>query len=198
MKDRTFGKFSVRVTKYAAAEVAGWQQAGILPVVKHFPGHGSATADTHTAKATTPRLTQLRNRDWMPYKKLSSQTKLGVMVGHLRVPELGPQPASVNPRAIQALLRNQLGYHNNPVFSDSVSMKGVGLPMATAAERVIAAGGDVVVSVGAQSPAAMGQEFASMEARIMQAVKAGRISQGRINESVQRIVLNKNVDPCGL
>ena len=83
--NRAFSSDPKVVTEFAQAYVQGWESAGILPVLKHFPGHGSASGDTHKLNATTPALDVLRARDLLPYAALAG-TGVGVMVGHLDVP----------------------------------------------------------------------------------------------------------------
>ncbi len=70
---RSFSTDPNVVSAFASAYVKGWESAGVLPVLKHFPGHGSASADSHTAEAVTPPLSQLRQRDLLPYAALEGQ-----------------------------------------------------------------------------------------------------------------------------
>ena len=112
------------VTDYAGAYARGLRDAGLLPVLKHFPGHGHGSGDSHTGGVVTPPLADLQNNDLVPYRTLDAQAPVGVMVGHMQVPGLtGSDPASLSPAAY-ALLRSG-GYggppFNGPVFTDDLS-----------------------------------------------------------------------------
>ena len=94
-------------------------------MLKHFPGHGHGSGDSHTGGVVTPPLSQLQNDDLVPYRTLVTAAPVGVMVGHLQVPELtGNEPASLSRAAVQ-LLRTGTGYNgpafDGPVFSDDLS-----------------------------------------------------------------------------
>src|ERR1700753_3426591 len=96
--DRSFSPDPAVVTAYAGAYARGLRDAGLLPVLKHFPGHGHGSGDSHTGGVTTPPLDQLQNVDLVPYRTLVSAAPVGVMIGHLQVPGLtGDQPASLSP-----------------------------------------------------------------------------------------------------
>ncbi len=100
--DRSFGDDPAKVTDYAGAYARGLRDAGVLPVLKHFPGHGHGSGDSHTAGAvTTPPLAELQNNDLVPYRTLTTQPPVAVMVGHLEVPGLtGADPASLSPAGV--------------------------------------------------------------------------------------------------
>src|SRR6185369_9851785 len=96
--DRSFGSDPATVTDYAGAYARGLRDAGLLPVLKHFPGHGHGSGDTHTGSVVTPPIGDLQNDDLIPYRTLVSAAPVGVMVGHLEVPGLsGADPASLSP-----------------------------------------------------------------------------------------------------
>src|SRR5579884_683978 len=123
--DRSFGSDPAVVTAYAGAYARGLRDAGLLPVLKHFPGHGHGSGDSHTGAVTTPPLSELQRDDLVPYRTLVTASPVGVMIGHMQVPGLtGDQPASLSPAAVQ-LLRTGSGYgappFDGPVFSDDLS-----------------------------------------------------------------------------
>ena len=76
------------VTQYAGAYAKGLRDAGVLPVLKHFPGHGHASGDSHATGVVTPSLDELQNVDLVPYRTLVAQAPVGVMIGHMQVPGL--------------------------------------------------------------------------------------------------------------
>ena len=193
MGDRVFSTDPQVVADYATAYVRGWQRGGILPVLKHFPGHGSASADTHVAVARTPPLEELARRDLVPYRRLAGED-VGVMVGHLDVPGLtedGGGPASLSPAAITVLLRDQLGFAGHLVVTDALDMQAVAARamLPAAAEQAVAAGADVVVYA---DTAATPQVIA----RLVDAESAGRLPPGRLHQAARQVLATKGVDPC--
>lgn len=103
--DRAFSSDPAVAATYAAAFVAGMQDAGITPVIKHFPGHGRASGDSHTGGVVTPPLADLAATDLPPFGSAIIQGAPAVMVGHLQVPGLGDEslPATLNPAAYDLL-----------------------------------------------------------------------------------------------
>ena len=79
------------VTQYAGEYARGLRDAGVLPVLKHFPGHGRASGDSHKGWVVTPPLGDLKNLDLGPYRTLLAQLPVGVMIGHMQVPGLTGQ-----------------------------------------------------------------------------------------------------------
>ena len=71
--DRSFGSDPATVTDYAGAYARGLRDAGLLPVLKHFPGHGHGSGDSHTGGVTTPPIADLQNNDLVPYRTLTTQ-----------------------------------------------------------------------------------------------------------------------------
>ena len=70
--DRSFGSDAATVTDYAGAYARGLRDAGVLPVLKHFPGHGSGSGDTHAGSVVTPPLADLQQSDLAPYRTLAA------------------------------------------------------------------------------------------------------------------------------
>ncbi len=195
MADRVFSADPATVTDYAAAYVRGWNRAGILPVLKHFPGHGSASADTHDATAGTPSLEELGRRDLVPYRRLAGE-EVGVMIGHLDVPGLTDGtgvPSSLSSEAITNLLANQLGFADHLVVTDSLDMDAVAsrVDLPEAAELAVAAGADVVIYT--DTPATP-----SVTARLVDAVDSGRLPPTRLYDAAGRVLAAKGIDPCSL
>ncbi len=125
--DRSYSNDPDVVTRYAGAFAQGLQDAGIMPVFKHFPGHGHASGDSHTGAVSTPPLSQLKTSDLVPYRTLLADPgNAAVMMGHLIVPGLTAPgtPASLSGRAVD-LLRTGTKYDGPPfdgvVFSDDLS-----------------------------------------------------------------------------
>jgi len=190
--DRTFSDDPATVTAYGQVYVDAIQAAGLLPVLKHFPGHGSGEANSHDGPVGTPPIESLRTRDLLPFEALATDTPVGVMVGHLNVPGLsGTTPASISPAAYD-LLRDELGFDGLAV-SDSLSMGAIAgtIPPESAVVQTIAAGADLALFVTIADPAAA---ITALE----QAAADGILPATRIDEAVTRVLAAKGVDPCSL
>ncbi len=167
------------VAARARIAIAAWNEHGLAAVIKHFPGHGSASADTHKGQATTPSLAALQQRDLLPYRQLADLHPM-VMVGHLIVPELGPLPASANREAV-ALLRGSLGYGDALVMTDALDMLGSATrSLGDAALDALKAGIDVVIFGQTSSTAAVID-------RLVAAVRSNELPQARLDEAAARV-----------
>lgn len=195
--DRSFGADPQTVTEYAGAYARGLRDAGVLPVLKHFPGHGSASGDSHAQGVVTPPLAELENVDLVPYRTLTTQAPVAVMVGHMQVPGLtGSDPASLSPAAY-ALLRSG-GYggppFGGPVFTDDLSgMRAItdryGVPDAVL--RALQAGADTALWVSTG-------EVPAVLDRLEQAVAGGELAMAQVDQSVLRMAAVKGPNPrCG-
>jgi beta-N-acetylhexosaminidase len=192
--DRSFSNDPATVTEYARAYARGLSDGGVLPVLKHFPGHGHASGDSHTGYVKTPSLDQLKTSDLLPYQALVGSVQAAVMVGHLDVPGLtNGEPASLSPAAI-GLLRD--GGYGGPgfggvVFTDDLSsMRAIadryGVPDAVL--KSLQAGADVALWITTdQVPAVLN--------RLEQALNSGELTMQRVDDSVQRIASVKGRNP---
>lgn len=185
------------VTAYASAAIKATQDAGINPVIKHFPGLGSADGNTDYGSATTDPLSTLETRDLLPYKQLASQNP-DVMVANAIVPDLtGGQPAIWSSQAIK-LLRG-IGYQHAVVYSDSLTAKAIPGTLAEAVVKAWQAGIDVALIV--QKPAETAQIDAYLQdimTDASQALKSGALNSDDFSASIQRIFDRKGVDACQL
>ncbi len=179
-RSRFFSGEPAVVSEYAAAYVEGWNANGITPVLKHFPGHGSASGDTHDTAGVTSPLDELTARDLVPYADLAG-TDVAVMVGHLTVPGLTDgEPATRSARAIE-FLRTELGYADALVISDALGMNAVGLSEPQAAVAAIAAGIDVAIFTATE------QTGAVVDA-IERAVLDGTLPTERLDGAARRVL----------
>ena len=195
--DRSFGSDPTTVTDFAGAYAQGLRDAGVLPVLKHFPGHGRAPGDSHAGGVVTPPLDQLSDADLVPYRTLTGMAPVGVMVGHMQVPGLtGSEPASLSPAAYALLRSGDYGGQpfDGPVFTDDLSsMRAVsdrfGVPDAVL--RGLQAGADVALWVTtAEVPAVLD--------RLEAAVAAGELTLPNVDASVRRVAAMKGPSPrCG-
>lgn len=192
--DRSFGSDPAVVTDFAGAYARGLRDGGVMPVLKHFPGHGRASGDSHTGGVTTPPLSDLQTTDLVPYRTLTSQAPVGVMVGHLQVPGLtGSDPASLSPAAYALLRSGNYGGQpfNGPVFTDDLSgMRAITdrFGVAEAALRSLQAGADVALWLSTG-------EVPAVLDRLEKALEAGELSMSSVDASVLRMAAVKGPNP---
>lgn len=180
---RSFGSDPSVVSEMVKEEVLGLQDQQVSAVLKHFPGHGATTEDSHNGAAIVNRsLDELRNAEFLPFEAGIQAGADFVMVGHLQVPQVIPDdtPASLSSVMITDILRNELGF-DGIVITDSLSMGAVTdyYTPAEAAVMCIQAGGDIIL---------MPQDFKQAYQGVLDAVNNQTISEDRINESVKRIL----------
>ncbi len=196
--DRSFSADPALVTTYAGAYARGLRDAGLLPVLKHFPGHGRASGDSHLGGVVTPPLDDLKNLDLVPYRTLAAQAPVGVMIGHMQVPGLtGSDPASLSPAAV-GLLRTGTGYggppFDGPVFTDDLSsMKAISdrYDVADAALKALQAGADTALWVTTT-------EVPAVLDRLVSALAGGELRMPNIDASVRRMAAAKALNSrCG-
>ncbi|MCB9409363.1 glycoside hydrolase family 3 N-terminal domain-containing protein [Mycolicibacterium sp.] len=189
--DRSFGDNPDVVTRYAGAYARGLRDAGLLPVLKHFPGHGNASGDSHQTDVVTPPLGQLLATDLVPYRSLVAEAPVGVMMGHMQVPGLtGSDQASLSRPAV-SLLRDGTGYNappfDGPVFTDDLStMKAITdrYSVPEAVLKALQAGVDVALWVStAEVPAVLD--------RLESAVDNGELDVATVDASVARVAAAK-------
>jgi beta-N-acetylhexosaminidase len=190
--DRSFSADPAVAARYAGAFADGLRAAGVLPVLKHFPGHGHASGDSHKGRVTTPPLDQLRANDLRPYAALLGTGPAAVMVGHLDVPGLTDGlPTSLTPAAY-ALLREDYRFDGLVVTDDLGAMKAVTgrFTLPDAVLRALSAGADAALwSSGAQSAAEIGTLLDSLE----KALADGRLDAVANDRAVARVLRAKGV-----
>lgn len=188
--DRSFDSDPLKASADAEAFAEGLYREGVIPVLKHFPGLGSATGNTDHQPATTPPLDQLQDRDLIPYRLLLDDQPIAVMMSSAVVPGLsGDMPAGLSPEAVN-LLRVNYGF-DGLILTDSLDGKAITsrFSVEDAAVLALMAGNDMVLWDRAGNVPAVRQA-------IMTAIADGRISEAQINASVMRILALKGYDPC--
>jgi len=190
---RSFGEDPALVSEMVAAYIEGARSEGLLTTAKHFPGHGDTDTDSHLTLARVPaNMDRLNAVELVPFRSAIAAGVDSVMVGHLIVPAVEPdpnRPASVSAHVIKDLLEGQLGF-KGLVVTDGMDMAGLTHVFAgseadisrEAAVAAVKAGEDVVIL-----PGDLGAAFNGL----LQAVKSGEISQARINQSVLKILRAK-------
>jgi beta-N-acetylhexosaminidase len=183
---RSFGSDPGLVARHAAAAVRGLQAAGVAACAKHFPGHGSTSADSHHGIVTVQAsLDLLRRRDLPPFTAAIAAGVQGVMPGHLRVPDLtGDAPATLSAAALNGLLRGELGF-TGVIISDALEMRAVsdlyGIP--EAAVLAVAAGTDLLCF----GRDAAEDSYLAVRRALSEAVASGRLPAQRLTEAQQNV-----------
>jgi beta-N-acetylhexosaminidase len=183
------------VSSYAGQYILAQKDAGITPVIKHFPGLGSATGNTDNGSATTDPLSVLKTRDLLPYQALASLNP-DVMMSNAIVPELtNGQPAVWSSEAVK-LLRSY-GYNNAVVYTDSLTAKAIPGTLQDASLKAWQAGIDVAVIVQTKEQTAEISGYATdILTQAKTALQNSSLERSSVVESVARILARKNIDPC--
>ena len=193
---RSFSLSASTTTADAAAFAAGLTAGGVIPVIKHFPGLGQATANTDVKPAATLPWTTLEGAGLLPFKSAIAAGAPAVMIANAVVPGLSTLPASISPNAITGELRGQLGFQGL-VMTDSLSagaLVDIGYSVPKAVVAAIAAGADMVLYTAAA--ASVGSLTNSTVAALVAAVGAGTLDRSRLESAVGHILTVKNVDLC--
>ncbi|MBJ7340134.1 glycoside hydrolase family 3 N-terminal domain-containing protein [Mycolicibacterium sp.] len=195
--DRSFSADPAKATEYAGAYARGLLDAGITPVLKHFPGHGHASGDSHLGGVVTPPLSELMTNDLVPYRELAQVPGTAVMVGHMQVPGLtGADPASLSAPAYSLLRTGGYGGlpFNGVVFTDDISSMGAinqQYTVAQAALKALQAGADIALWITTD-------EVPGVLDALEAAVSGGQLDAKKVDDSVLRIAALKGKSPlCG-
>lgn len=183
--NRSFGDNAALVAKHGLAEMKGIQSGGIIPVVKHFPGHGDTSVDSHVDLPVVNKTAgQLAKFEWVPFKSAIKSDADAVMVAHILYPRIDPDaPASFSKIIIHDQLRGKLGFQG-VVFTDDLTMGAIAknYGIGEAAVRAIQAGGDIVL---------VGHGYDNGKLvfdKLVQSVRDGKLTESRVDESVTRIL----------
>jgi beta-N-acetylhexosaminidase len=168
------------VSEQVIAAAAGFAESGVLPVIKHFPGHGSVPADSHlTLPVQTKSRKDLDASDLVPFRSAVEAGLPAVMVGHLDVRAIDPRvPSSLSRKVVTDLLRDEMGF-GGLVVTDSLAMVGVtrGRDPGRTAVQAIRAGSDVLL---------MPPSPALARTALVRAVRAGTLSRRRLEQAAAR------------
>jgi beta-N-acetylhexosaminidase len=141
--DRAFGDTPSQVITLARAQAEGLLDEGILPIVKHIPGHGRATMDSHeTLPIVTASLAELEACDFAVFKALNDLPL--AMTAHILYTALDDTECATFSTKVMAYIRNVIGF-NGLIMSDDLSMKALGGSFAERTQRALAAGCDLVL-----------------------------------------------------
>ena len=185
---RSYGDDPEKVAEYGVAMADGMESEGVMASVKHFPGHGNVSSDTHLAAAVnTCDKETLKNTEFIPFQRAFDNKVGALMTAHVIYDKISPLPATISPEIMTTLLRDEMGFEGI-VITDSINMNAILVPYpdGEGAVRAILAGCDIVLSY----PYHGVHQMRLIEA-VYEAVESGRISRERIEESYERIVRMK-------
>ncbi len=180
--DRSFGSDPFVVSEMVTAYISGLQSTGVSGAVKHFPGHGNTTQDSHNEAAVTEKnLEELKSLEFIPFVQAIEQGVDMVMVGHISAPNVigDYTPSSLSSMMINEVLRSQLGY-DGIVTTDALNMKAITDLYDSNEVAVLAlqAGVDLLL---------MPDNFQLAYNGVLEAIENGKITEERIEESLRRI-----------
>ena len=143
---RSFGEDKKNVANKAWLVAKGMQDVGVIPVAKHFPGHGDTKTDSHkTLPLIEHSKKRMDNIESYPFRFLSEKGISGVMSAHLNVPSLDDSgtPASLSKKIITGYLKNEIGF-TGFVVTDAMNMKGARAKAGNAELQALQAGNDII------------------------------------------------------
>lgn len=183
---RSFGTSSEVVSSMGLALGTGLKENGIIPVYKHFPGHGNTAVDSHVSLPIVDKTKEeLYDLDLKPFQEAIKSGVDVIMIGHLAVPSITGDntPASLSKKLVTDLLKDELGY-NGLVVTDALNMKALTnyYEQNEIYVKAIEAGVDLLLMPSSSRECAKA---------IKQAVEEGRLSEEQIDESVRKILTLK-------
>lgn len=190
--DRSFSADPDEAAEFGLAFSRGLADSGVIPTVKHFPGQGRSTTDTHKkADVVDATLAELRATDLRPFHAAVDAGVPVVMLNHLSYEALDADlPASLSPKAY-ALLRD-MGFQG-VAMTDSLGMGAVNLrwDFPEAAVRAVEAGADAALATD-------GRQATRMRDGLVEAVRSGRLPEQRLNEAAARVTALAGGDAAAL
>lgn len=182
---RSYGEDPYKVSAFAGAAIRGMQEAGVITTLKHFPGHGDTSVDSHLDLPVVPyEMDRLERVELVPYKELAGGTADTIMTAHIKFPSIDDSglPATLSETIISGLLRQKLGF-NGVVTTDCLEMNAVKSTFGTARGAVMAirAGVDIVmVSHTFELQTAAADE-------LFESAEKGEIPEGQLLQAYERV-----------
>ncbi|MGG0717465.1 beta-N-acetylhexosaminidase [Robertmurraya massiliosenegalensis] len=183
--DRSFGDNPNVVSELGIATMKGLKSENIIPTIKHFPGHGDTSVDSHVELPTVHKtLAELEEMELIPFKEAIGEGADMVMVAHILLPKIDPDyPSSMSKNIITDLLREKLEF-TGVVITDDMTMEAIAgnFDLGRAAVTSVQAGSDIIMVAHGDD------NMIKVIAALKKAVENGEIEEERINESVTRIL----------
>jgi beta-N-acetylhexosaminidase len=193
--DRAYGEEPKKVAAIARAVTEGLEQGGILPILKHIPGHGRATADSHLKLPVvdTPK-SELESIDFAAFKPLADLPM--AMTAHVVFSAYDPaQPATTSATMIERVIRGLIGFQGL-LMSDDVGMNALAGSIAERTKALLAAGCDMVLHCSGELPEMqqVARETPELSGKALQRAKAALASRKATAESFDRVAARAELD----
>ncbi|SFH58618.1 beta-N-acetylhexosaminidase [Tindallia magadiensis] len=180
--DRSFSSDPYKVGEMATAQALGMIETGVIPVLKHFPGHGDTSEDTHFQQVVLPHTKErMHNVELIPFQKGIAEDLPAIMTAHIMVPAYDEHyPATLSKEIIEGLLRQEMGFRG-VVITDALDMAAIteSWDSSQAAIKALDAGVDMLL---------MPPEPEKVHKEMIEAVREGRLKEERLDEAVLRIL----------
>lgn len=194
---RSFSGTASVAASAGTAFMTGLQAAGVVSVVKHFPGLGGSSGNTDNGPASTLAWSVLRRSGLIAFEAAIAHGATAVMLSNARVPGLTSVPASISPVVVNEL-RTALGFRGL-IMTDSLSavaLSASGLSVPQASVRALEAGANVVLYGSSGAPAVALSTAQQISAAIVAAVDAGALSRTTLLDDAARVLATRNVIAC--
>ncbi|MBM3257427.1 MAG: glycoside hydrolase family 3 protein [Candidatus Liptonbacteria bacterium] len=178
---RVFHGTPSQITEWTEAMLQGYSRAGVIPVLKHFPGYGNVTPDPHATSTLLNLSDTALEIHLSPFRELIRTGDVpALMTAHIIIPRVDSRPATFSSRFME-ILRNEWKFEG-VIITDDLEMGSTGFSEGDAALEALKAGGDMLILT--KTPA---KQIAAFE-RLKTAVIEGDISEARLNMSLRRIL----------
>ena len=184
---RSFGSDPAKVSSQVKAYIEGLQSAGCAAVVKHFPGHGNTSKDSHKVlPEINSSIEEIRNFELKPFRSAIDSDVSSFMTAHISYPKIlnSSEPATFSDYFLKKILREEMKY-DGLIFTDDLEMGALSqhLSIGQSAVKAVKAGVDILLTTSSRAD----QIFYAL----CNSVKKGEIAESRIDESVIRIIRAK-------
>jgi len=187
--DRSFSSEAEIVANLGVATMKGIQEEKVIPVVKHFPGHGDTSVDSHLALPILDAdMERLNSLELIPFKKAIKEGADAVMTAHILFPKIdSSHPATLSKKVVTGILREELGFEG-VIITDDLTMGAIRTSYSAgqAAVRAFLAGHDILLICHEYD-----NYYMAIQA-MKEAVTSGKISEEQVDESVYRILSLKH------
>ncbi len=190
VSERALGLTPQQVIALGTQISVGLKQVGVAPVIKHMPGHGRATTDSHKSlPVVSASLSSLIDWDFVPFKALADEPM--AMTAHIVFTQIDPaNPATISTKVIQQIMRETLGY-SGLIMTDDINMHALSGDVATRAQQALQAGCDIVLHCSGEL-----DEMKSLLA-VTQELKGKSLARARAAEQIA-FQTGPNLSPEGI
>lgn len=182
---RSYGSTKEKVTEFGINELKAIQNEGVIPTVKHFPGHGDTEVDSHLGLPSLNHdLNRLKSTELVPFQTAINNGVEMVMTAHIMLPQIDKEyPATMSKKILTDLLRDEMGY-KGVIITDDLEMQAISKnwDLGEAAIKSVEAGADILLVCHTI------ENQQKVYNAVVQGVNDGKIDENRIDESVRRIL----------